>query len=87
LVCWLSASARRVGQLHKILPYGDYLAWLGQFPLAYVHNVVFDHLVAPVAFYLPKDEFQSWFRDAGLEIVSLTWRNRNSWRGHGRFAE
>ena len=73
--------------LRKVLPYYDYLAWLGQFPVAYTHNVVFDHLVAPVAFYLRKEEFESWFREAGLEIVNLSWRNRNSWRGHGRFAE
>ena len=74
------------GWLRKVLPYSDYLAWLGQFPFSYAHNVVFDHLVAPVAFYLRREEFEGWFREAGLEVLSLTWRNRNSWRGHGRFA-
>jgi 2-polyprenyl-3-methyl-5-hydroxy-6-metoxy-1,4-benzoquinol methylase/uncharacterized protein YbaR (Trm112 family) len=72
--------------LCRILPYRDYLAWLGQFGLRHNHHVVFDHLVAPVAFYLRREEFAGWFDDSGLEIVEISWRNRNSWRGHGRFA-
>jgi SAM-dependent methyltransferase/uncharacterized protein YbaR (Trm112 family) len=73
--------------LRQILPYNDYLAWLSQFQFHHNHHVVFDHLVAPVAFYLHREEFEAWFREAGLELIDLSWRNRNSWRGHGRFAE
>ncbi|HEC33918.1 MAG TPA: methyltransferase domain-containing protein [Chloroflexi bacterium] len=75
------------GWLNKILPYNDYLAWLGQFQFDYTHNVVFDHLVAPVAFYLRREEFAAWFHEADMEIIDISWRNRNSWRGHGRFAQ
>ena len=71
--------------LSKILVYNDYLAWLGQFGFRHNHHVVFDHLVAPVAFYLRKEEFQSWFEHANMTIIDLSWRNQNSWRGHGRF--
>ncbi len=70
--------------LTRLLPYNDYLAWLGQFGFRHNHHVIFDHLVAPVAFYLRRDEFRAWFRRANLELIDLSWRNRNSWRGHGR---
>jgi hypothetical protein len=42
---------------------------------------VFDHLVAPTAFYIRRDEFAAWFARAGLGSPSLSWRNQNSWRG------
>lgn len=70
--------------LRKILPYADYLVWLSQFEFRHNHHVVFDHLVAPVAFYLRREEFEAWFREANLELINLSWRNSNSWRGHGR---
>ena len=31
-----------------------------------------------------REEFEAWFRRAGLEDVQLSWRNENSWRGLGR---
>jgi SAM-dependent methyltransferase/uncharacterized protein YbaR (Trm112 family) len=72
--------------LRRLLPYNGYLAWLGQFGFRHNHHVVFDHLVAPVAFYIRREEYESWFPAAGLEVIDLSWRNQNSWRGHGRFA-
>lgn len=71
--------------LTRLLPYNDYMAWLGQFGFRHNHHVVFDHLVAPVAFYIRKEEFREWFNKARLEVVDMSWRNQNSWRGHGRF--
>lgn len=79
-------AAGAPGWLRKLLPYNDYLAWLGQFQFRHNHLVVFDHLVAPVAFYLRREEFEAWFHKAGMEIIDISWRNQNSWRGHGRFA-
>lgn len=70
--------------VRRVLPYNDYLAWLGQFQFRHNHHVVFDHLVAPVAFYLRREELEAWFQEAGLEVIHISWRNRNSWRGHGR---
>ncbi|HEX9924080.1 MAG TPA: methyltransferase domain-containing protein [Anaerolineae bacterium] len=72
------------GWLGRLLPYNAYFAWLGQFQFHHNHHVVFDHLVAPVAFYLRREEFEAWFEAAGLELIDLSWRNKNSWRGHGR---
>ena len=80
-------TVRALGWLRNILLYNDYLAWLGQFQFRHNHHVVFDHLVAPVAFYLCREEFESWFHGVGMDIVDISWRNRNSWRGHGHFAE
>src|SRR5262249_23921302 len=74
----------QLSQRLRSMPYGDSLRWLGESDFAYLHGVIFDHLVAPTAFYIRREEFQQWFERAGLEDVHITWRNRNSWRGVGR---
>jgi SAM-dependent methyltransferase len=63
------------------LPYRAYLRWLGEYGFRHTHHVVFDHLVAPTAFYIRRDEFAAWFARAGLGSPRLSWRNQNSWRG------
>jgi SAM-dependent methyltransferase len=65
------------------LPY-KYLVWLSRFGFRHTHHVVFDHLVAPKADYLRREEFAAWFERAGLVDLTLTPRNENSWRGQGR---
>lgn len=65
------------------LPYNDYLYHISSFGFRQTHTIVFDHLVAPTAFYLKQDEFKQWFTEAGLEDIEITWRNQNSWRGKG----
>lgn len=70
--------------LFEHLPSGAYLCSLSEFSFRQNYSIVFDHLVAPTAFYLPRDEFLSWFLEAGLEEIDLSWRNQNSWRGRGR---
>lgn len=64
--------------------YGAYLHHLSQFGWREHHNVVFDHLVAPTAFYIPKTEFEKWWK--GAQDVTITWHNQNSWCGFGRFS-
>ncbi|MCA1615502.1 MAG: methyltransferase domain-containing protein [Acidobacteria bacterium] len=64
--------------------YNDYLAALAPFGWREQHTIVFDHLVAPTAFYIPRAEFEDWWRGIGAEDVSVGWHNRNSWRGLGR---
>lgn len=63
------------------LPYADYMRQLGTIPLREVHNIVFDQLVTPLAYYLPEQEVRSWFEQPGLTDVVIGWHNRNSWRG------
>lgn len=61
--------------------YQDYLSYIGQFDFTEVYNIVFDHLIAPVAHYVSRDEFFDWFKSAGLPNPTLRWHNRNSWTG------
>ena len=48
------------------------------------HTIVFDHLVAPTAFYISREEFESWWHDVPASDVEISWHNKNSWRGQGR---
>lgn len=70
--------------LGRKLPYGEYLAYIAPFPFREQRSIVFDHLVAPVAFYIRRDEFEGWFARAELQDVSIEHHNDNSWRGFAR---
>ena len=70
--------------LKRVLPYEPYLSYISDFPFREQRSIVFDHLVAPIAFYLRKDEFGGWFSRAGLGEVVIEHHNANSWRGFGR---
>lgn len=72
----------RIGR--RVLPYGPYLAYISDLPFLEQRTIVFDHLVAPVAFYLRRDEFAAWFERANLEDVRIEPHNANSWRGFAR---
>ena len=64
--------------------YNEYLNHLGTFGWREQHNIVFDHLVAPTAFYISKEDFAQWWKDISAEDVQITWHNENSWCGFGR---
>ena len=70
--------------LARRLFYNDYLAAIAPFPWREQHTIVFDHLVAPTAHYIPRAEFAEWWEAVGAEDVVIGWHNRNSWRGFGR---
>ena len=70
--------------LADVLPYAPYLGYISDFPYREQRSIVFDHLVAPVAFYLTRDEFRQWFENARLEEVTIEHHNANSWRGFAR---
>lgn len=80
---WLG-SEKGLGWVRRLLPYREYMSWLSQYGFRHTHEVVFDHLVAPTAFYIRREEFSRWFTDAGFKDVAITPRNDNSWRGWGR---
>jgi SAM-dependent methyltransferase len=76
--------------LSKLFPgkkffYSDYMLHLSEFGWREQHNIVFDHLTAPVAFYISKDEFEQWWEAAKAKDVQITWHNENSWCGFGKF--
>lgn len=68
-------------QFSHRLPYNSYFHHLSAFNFRQNHTIVFDHLVAPTAFYIKRADFEGWFERAGLEAIALSWRNENSWRG------
>lgn len=74
---------RRGSTLGQYLFYNDYLTAIAPFSWREQHLIVFDHLVAPTAFYIPRDEFETWWRELGATDVTITWHNKNSWRGFG----
>ena len=76
----LNAAAKPVANR---LFYNEYLNHLGSFGWREQHNIVFDHLVAPTAFYISKDEFSAWWEEIKAD-VEITWHNENSWCGFGR---
>ena len=72
---------RSSSPLTKHLFYNDYLSAISDFGWREQHTIVFDHLLAPTAFYISRDEFESWWRDIGATDVVIGWHNKNSWRG------
>jgi SAM-dependent methyltransferase len=74
-------------QLARHLFYNDYLNAISIFDWREHHAIVFDHLVAPTAFYLSRDEFEEWWRGIGATDVTIGWHNKNSWRGFGKVKE
>ena len=79
----LNRSARGAA-LARHLFYNDYLKSIAGFGWREQHTIVFDHLVAPTAFYISRAEFEEWWREIEATDVRTSWHNQNSWRGFGR---
>lgn len=67
--------------LQRLLPYSAYLNYIADLGFREQRTIIFDHLVAPIAYYLRHDEFAAWFERAGLDAVRIEHHNENSWRG------
>jgi SAM-dependent methyltransferase len=68
----------------KVLPelfYETYLAYIARFDFTEIEHIVFDHLIAPVAYYIPRGEIESWFAKSGFKKPTIRWHNKNSWTG------
>ena len=74
---------RNGSSLARHLFYNDYLSAIAPFGWREQHTIVFDHLVAPSAFYISRSDFEDWWREAGARDVQISWHNKNSWRGLG----
>lgn len=70
--------------LARRLFYNEYLNAISGFGWREQHLIVFDHLVAPTAFYITRQEFEEWWQAIKAEDVCISWHNKNSWRGRGR---
>jgi SAM-dependent methyltransferase/uncharacterized protein YbaR (Trm112 family) len=71
-------------KLARHLFYNDYLNAISPFGWREHHTIVFDHLVAPTAYYISRAEFETWWRDIEAKDVVIGWHNQNSWCGFGR---
>lgn len=71
------------GTIARHLFYNDYMKAISDFGWREHHTIVFDHLVAPTAFYISKEEFAAWWREINASDVQIGWHNKNSWRGFG----
>jgi len=76
--------SKRGAALAQHLFYNDYLNAISHFGWREQHTIVFDHLAAPTAFYIAREEFEKWWKDISAEDVVISWHNKNSWRGFGR---
>jgi len=61
----------------------SFFRYLSGFNFRQNHSILFDQLLPPVANYYKKEEFERWFKNAGLKNIMITHRNQNSWRGFG----
>jgi uncharacterized protein YbaR (Trm112 family) len=77
----LNSAAKPVAEK---LFYNEYLNHLGTFGWREQHNIVFDHLVAPTAFYISRDKFEEWWQTIAAKDVEIKWHNENSWCGFGK---
>jgi len=67
--------------------YNDYLNSISHFGWREQHTIVFDHLVAPTAHYVSREEFVEWWDSIGVHSPIITWHNKNSWCGFGQLPE
>lgn len=67
--------------VYEKLFYHSYITHISKFPYAEIHSIVHDHLIPPIAHYIEREEFESWFTALGLDDVTIGWHNQNSWRG------
>jgi SAM-dependent methyltransferase len=77
-------KSERGSRLSRHLFYNDYLSAISSFGWREQHTIVFDHLVAPTAFYISREEFEAWWKEIGASEVEIGWHNKNSWRGFGK---
>ncbi|MBA2731270.1 MAG: methyltransferase domain-containing protein [Acidobacteria bacterium] len=82
----LNRSARG-SALARHLFYNDYLSAISSFGWREQHTIVFDHLVAPTAFYISRGEFEEWWKEISASELKIGWHNKNSWRGFGRVSQ
>jgi SAM-dependent methyltransferase len=66
------AAARR-------LPYGRYLSYVSRFTPRQLHGIVHDHLSAPVAHYLRREELESIMTELPVDRLVLRHHNGMSW--------
>lgn len=83
LIAFTYSLLKPLSAIHQILPQYEFLCYLGKLNWRIRQSIIFDQMLAPVAYYLPKNVVQDWFTSARLKNTFISWRNKNSWRGVG----
>jgi len=91
VVCALSYALAAVlyptiGHLGRVSSfYNEYVVnMLSRLTFRELAGVILDHLQTPTSFYVSRAEVERWFADNGVELLSISARNANSWRAFGR---
>lgn len=59
--------------------YESYMSYISSFDYEEIDHIVYDHLVAPIAFYLSREEVVSWSNAIHPPFSQIRWHNQNSW--------
>ncbi len=74
-----SKTIYRLPAVGPRLPYGDYMRWLSTGSFAKTHAIVFDQLLAPVAFYMRKSEALAMVAVDGWKVEEIRHNRGMSW--------
>lgn len=69
----------RIPGLCQLLPYHEYIRWLSKFTLRKIHAIVLDHALAPVAYYMSKQDVLDMVAVAGWKVDGLEHSRGMSW--------
>ena len=79
---FISSPWTRLQQSIPWLPdlfYQSYMNYISRFDFTEINHIVFDHLTAPVAFYVARESVISWFQKNEFMNPVIRWHNKNSW--------
>lgn len=77
-VPWSKLQSNESSAVPKLF-YQDYLVAISRYDFNEMFSIVFDHLIAPTAFYLSEGELKHWLKDPRIEGSILRFHNGNSW--------
>lgn len=75
----VAKTAYRVPRLGSLLPYAGYMRWLSDFSFRKIHAIIFDHALAPVAYYMRRQEVEAMAALPGWSIAGLEHSRSMSW--------
>jgi len=67
----------------SFLPMNGFFHYLSGHSFTQNTSILFDQLIAPIANYYTRDEFDSFFTENNIKDVRIVHRNNNSWTGVG----
>jgi len=81
--CGVLSSFRLTKGVAAHIPMNSFFCYLSGHPFRENASILFDQLIAPIANYYTREEFESFFVENNLKDVRVRHRNQNSWTGVG----